>query len=58
LFPISPVAEATTFAICNGQQMMLKGRKDLNFLPESGQCVLLNNFILISYALFHYHNIA
>jgi len=36
---------------------MLERQKKLNFLSESGQFLLLNDFILILYVLFQYNNI-
>jgi len=38
--------ETTMFDTYNGQQTMLERQKRLNFLPESRQRVLLNDFIL------------
>ena len=54
LLPTNPVAEATTFATCNGQQMMLKRQKRLNFLPERRQSVLL---MILSLFRLHYFTI-
>jgi len=50
------MAETTIFATYNGQQTMLEKQKRLHFLPESLQCLLLNDFYLIFYGLFRHNN--